>query len=177
MRFARSPRRSFVASLGLIGAVTSLAVMFAAVRASAMMISWNNASGGNWGTPGNWNPAQVPGASDDAVITLAGTYTVTLDVAGTLNSLTLGGASGTQSLAITGNTLTLAAASAVNANGVINLSNGTFTGNGVLTVNGTFNWTGGTMSGSGTTEIAPTATLTISSPVRLSMPTTAERSA
>ncbi|HEX3151269.1 MAG TPA: Ig-like domain-containing protein [Gemmataceae bacterium] len=31
-------------------------------------ITWTNLNGGSWSTASNWNPAQVPGASDDAVI-------------------------------------------------------------------------------------------------------------
>src|SRR5262245_8475508 len=87
-------------------------------------VSWVNASGGNWNTPANWD-AGVPGAGDDAVITLAGTYTVTLDVNTSVASLTLGGASGTQTFSATSRTLTLGGASAVNANGALNLSSST----------------------------------------------------
>ena len=47
--------------------------------AMASVISWNNAAGGNWSNALNWPPDQVPGALDDALITVAGTYTVTLD--------------------------------------------------------------------------------------------------
>ena len=76
------------------------------VAAGATPIAWNAAVSGNWNTPGNWNPAQVPTSADDVSITLAGTYTVTVDVAASANSLTLGGSSGTQTLAIGGQTLT-----------------------------------------------------------------------
>lgn len=48
--------------------------------APASVISWNNAAGGNWSNAMDWSPNQVPGALDDALITLDGTYTVTLDV-------------------------------------------------------------------------------------------------
>ena len=65
------------------------------LAAKAVPIAWNNAAGGNWNTAGNWNPAQVPTSADDVSITLAGTYTVTVDVNAAANSLTLGGASGT----------------------------------------------------------------------------------
>jgi len=61
---------------------------------------WTNAAGGFWNVPGNWS-AGVPGPSDNACITLDATYSVTLDVTTTVNSLTLGAISGahTQSLA------------------------------------------------------------------------------
>ncbi len=125
-------------------------------------ISWNNPAGGSWGTASNWNPAMVPGAADTALITLAGTYTVTLNVSATVASLTLGGATGTQTLSNTAQTLTLNGASAISANGVYAQSGGTLTGAGTLAVNGTVNWSGGTMSGAGTTNVAAGATLNLS---------------
>ena len=33
---------------------------------------------GNWNAAGNWSPAQVPTAADNAFITNTGTYTVTV---------------------------------------------------------------------------------------------------
>ena len=69
--------------LALVGGCTT------SVLAAA--ISWNNPAGGNWSTAANWSPASVPGVADDAIITLNGTYTVTQDVAVSVNSLTLGG--------------------------------------------------------------------------------------
>src|SRR5439155_21556577 len=79
------------------------------MTASADTITWTNSSGGNWSTAANWNSGAgpVPGPADDAVITLAGTYTVTLDVDATLTSLTLGGSSDTQTLSASSHTLTL----------------------------------------------------------------------
>ncbi len=104
--------------------------------AGAATITWNNAAGGNWNTAANWSPAQVPGAADDAVIALAGTYTVTLDVNPSVNSLALGGASGTQTLDFGNHTLTLAAASSVGANGALRLAGATLAGAGSLAMAG-----------------------------------------
>src|SRR6266403_1806823 len=64
----------------------------------AATISWTNTAGGIWSVANNWSPHQVPNASDDAVITTPGGYTVSLDITATINSLTLGGASGQQIL-------------------------------------------------------------------------------
>ncbi|MCK6486530.1 MAG: thrombospondin type 3 repeat-containing protein, partial [Phycisphaerae bacterium] len=90
-------------------------------------VYWINPAGGNWSTPGNWSGGAVPGAGDNAFIVLDGTYTVTMDVNPSIASLTLGAASGTQTLTMAGRTLTLngPAASAVNANGVIRILSGT----------------------------------------------------
>ena len=57
--------------------------------ARAAQIVWTNSSGGLWNTPANWNPNQVPGPSDTAVVT-NGSITVTLNGGITVGGLTLG---------------------------------------------------------------------------------------
>src|SRR5437899_7778521 len=73
-------------------------------------VSWINSAGGDFNNPANWDTNTVPTTGDDAVIALAGTYQVTL-TSGTsqpVNSLTLGGASGAETLTISaGSTLDL----------------------------------------------------------------------
>src|SRR5262249_24193444 len=114
--------------------------------ARGLPISWAAPSSGNWNTPGNWSPPQVPGVSDDATIAVAGTYTVTLDVNATVNSLTLGGSSGTQTLSDASFTPGTHAASAVGATGVLAVSGGTILPFSVaLTCQGIVAWTGGTI--------------------------------
>ena len=123
--------------------------------------SWKTAVDGFWSVSTNWNPS-LPTSVDIALINLAGVYTVTLDIDQVLGGLTLGGtASGTQTLAIAGNTLTLNGASTVGNNGVLALSGGTITGTGALTVSGTgkLNWSGGTLSGTGKKTISGTLNL------------------
>src|SRR5437870_7448421 len=93
----------------------------------AATISWTNIAGGNWSVADNWDPNQVPGDSDTALITSDGTYTVTLDASATIASLTLGGASGEQTLTSSG-PLTLANASTVNTNGIFGFSGGALNG-------------------------------------------------
>src|SRR5215472_12524156 len=39
--------------------------------------AWTNTAGGNWNTVANWNPNIVPDAGTNAVVTNAGTYTIT----------------------------------------------------------------------------------------------------
>ena len=67
-----------------------------AAHAQPCTTSWINGAGGSWYTAANWDNG-VPGATDDVCITLDGTYTVTVSDF-TVNSLTLGAASGTQTL-------------------------------------------------------------------------------
>src|SRR5262245_56083332 len=124
-------------------------------------ITWFAPGGGAWNVATNWSPAQIPGAGDNALITLDGSYTVTVPTSQTVASLTLGATSGTQSLAVNAGTFQMDAASFVNANGILNLNNGTLTGAGSLTVGGTFEWNGGTRSGSGATILSPGAVLNI----------------
>ena len=127
-----------------------LAILLLASLGRCTTFVWTNTVGGVWGSSSNWNPNGIPGSSDNAIITNAGTYTVTLNISPSVGSLTLGGSSGRQTLVTGGYTLTLAAASAVNANGVLALS-GDLNDNGGLTVNGQIIWTGGLL---GTANVA-----------------------
>jgi fibronectin-binding autotransporter adhesin len=116
-------------------------------------VTWINAAGGDWDTPGNWfdNVAltnHVPGAADDAVISLAGiTVTHSASNSDTVNSLTMASNLG-DTLALSAGTLSLTSTSAVN-NNALNVLGGTLTGAGSLSVGGLFAWTGGTLGGTG----------------------------
>ena len=127
----------------------SLVAMVATMPAFGAAISWNNSAGGNWSDAASWTPAQVPGAADSALITLNGTYVVTLDVAAAVAGLTVGGTSGTQTLLVESPTLTLTGAGSFGSHGVLDLRGGTISGSGSLALAGAFPWTGGTLEGSG----------------------------
>jgi hypothetical protein len=136
------------ANLAGLGWLTNVGLLFALLvhaSASAADIAWTNTAGGNWNVVANWRPNQVPAASDTAVITNAGTYTVTLNASPTIAGLLLGGTSGRQTFAMAANTLTLNGAGQVNSNGQWNLAGGTLSGAHVVTVEGTVNWTGTTL--------------------------------
>ena len=75
------------------------------LAAHAATKTWNNASGGSWTNASNWTPAGAPGNGDTANLTLAGTYTVSLDGNATLAALTVGGAGATVTLTNTAATL------------------------------------------------------------------------
>lgn len=63
------------------------------------IVTWLNPAGGNWSVGSNWSRGAPPIAGDTVRITLAGTYSVVQDVATpTLSELTLGNATGTQTL-------------------------------------------------------------------------------
>ena len=130
------------------------------VSASGTTITWTNTAGGSWNLTNNWSPNQIPGASDTALITTSGNYTVTLNVAGQVSTLVVGGASGTQNLTVTGNTLT-ATNGTIATNGILNLSNSALAG--LLTVNGTLNYTNGsTLAAGAAVTIASNAVMNIS---------------
>ena len=110
------------------------------------VVSWASAVSGNWSDSTKWTSGSVPTAADDVFIDVDGTYTVTLDVSPTVASLTLGGATGAQTLSASGRTLTLNGASAVSGNGVLNLTSSTLAGSGTLTNAGTLTVTSGTIN-------------------------------
>lgn len=128
-------------SLLLLGLAT-------AWHAPATTLVWTNTAGGHWNATNNWSPNQMPGAADTVLITNDGTYTVTINVK-TLSvaSLTLGGASGTQ-------TLRSYAMSSGDTGAALTLGNGVIGNHGVLSmVGGTYLTLlqGGVVVGSGGT--------------------------
>src|SRR5207249_455002 len=102
-----------------------LALACAAPAARAGDYTWNSAASGNYATAAAWSPAGgPPGAGDNALITAAGAYTVTLNDDRSVTNLTL------------------------NASGAtVSHSFGTYTVNGSLTLQaGTYLLSGGTIS-------------------------------
>src|SRR6185436_18369349 len=135
-----------------------LALFAGEVRAADLV--WTNTAGGNWGTAANWNPNQVPGSTDNAFITTAGTYTVTVNAGATVASLQAGGGSGSRMVALS-STLTVNGDSLLDTNCTFTITSGALTGAGEITIKGSLNWAGGTMSGTGRTSIANGATLNL----------------
>lgn len=144
----------------------AVVILLAAARAHPMDLVWVGGTG-NWNSAGNWNPIQIPTAADNAIITNSGTYTVTIPAGTTAaaGSIAVGGAGGTQTLAIDRATLTIGGTSVINSNGHLDflVAQSVLTGAGNLTVNGTLNWGNGTMNGAGTTTIGNSGVLVIGS--------------
>ena len=107
-------------------AAASIAILSTAGAYAADVI-WTNASGGDFSSGANWDTGLAPGPSDHAIITLDGTYTVTLDQNTDVARLTLGGATGTQTLSMTSRTLTLGGVSSIGSNGAIEMRSSTVT--------------------------------------------------
>jgi hypothetical protein len=133
------------------------------VTAPAGVNAWLNAAGGNWSAASNWSKGTVPSATDTVLIAQNGTYAVTVDVAATIQRLTVGGASGTQTLLLNGQTLTVNGTLDVGATGQLQILNGTLTGPGTVSVAGVLDWQGGGLSGgSGTARVLTGGTLSLS---------------
>ncbi|MEM1055974.1 MAG: T9SS type A sorting domain-containing protein [Bacteroidota bacterium] len=125
--------------------------------------SWINAAGGAWTDGANWDNG-VPGPTDDACITLDGTYAVT--VAGfSVNSLTLGDDTntGTQTLQKGAGIISVVDPSTIEGSGQMNWQNGylidgTLTNNGLVRIEGgggargVNSSSGGTFRNEGTVE-------------------------
>jgi hypothetical protein len=138
-RCERIATRELIIALGIATILGLSFLMPASAHASGCTDSWKNAESGSWFTAANWSTGSVPSSTDEACITLSGTYTVTMTQnSGTVSvqSLTLGGASGTQTLAV-GSSCSVNAVLATTAgitngaNGTIVLTNGDGCGDGV----------------------------------------------
>ena len=152
--------RAFIAVFRWLGLVAlALALGFARVEAATLV--WTNTAGGGWHRAANWEPNQIPGADDFAVITNAGSYSVVLDgdavAAGFVVGESVGG--GTQMLGLNGFTLTVSGPGVVNPRGWLLLDRGTFSSSGTNTIAGRCDWGGAALTGAGTLEIAAGATL------------------
>jgi hypothetical protein len=115
--------------------------LLGAFAATAADIIWTNTAGGNWSEPVNWSPNQLPYTNDHALVTAAGTYTVSMDSTGLVARLTVGGIQGTQTIAlVAGGSLYLTDGGVIETNGAMELSGGVIGCSGELTVNGRLDW-------------------------------------
>lgn len=112
----------------------------ATLPAAAATLTWNNPAGGNWNAAANWSPSQIPTAADTVQITTPGTYIITIDSAVAASQIQAGAASGTQTLRMTGGSLTLSASAS-------------------FATNAPFEWVAGTLAGTGTFSFAGPVTL------------------
>lgn len=154
---ATSPANSGVYTI-LVGDATS-----AQTNASATVtvipfdgtIYWTNAAGGNWSVANNWVPNRIPGATNTAVITNNGTYTVTVNSTTVVSNLVVGaaGATGTVTLSVP-NTLRIGNSAVFETNSVFTLSGSLKTFNTIIEIRGLMNWSSADLSGSGRTIVA-----------------------
>lgn len=103
---------------------------------SAQTKTWIGASGGNYSISSNWNPAGVPGASNDVIIPT--NSNMIMDVPANIKSFTFQG----NATVTTANHIAFTNASSIAAGATFTWSAGIMGGSGVLTNNGTINLTG-----------------------------------
>jgi hypothetical protein len=103
----RGPIVTRTSSRSLLVCILTLGALTASVASAQACDTWKSAVSGSWGTPTDWSSGEVPSNTEEACITLPGTYTVTLEPyepaggegrtvgGGTVKSLTIGSPSGT----------------------------------------------------------------------------------
>ena len=129
------------------------------LSARSATLTWTNLAGGNWATPANWSPNQIPGANDSALITNSGNYTVSLGANAQVTNLVVGGAGGVQVLSVNNAILTVANGGAFGTNGVLDLSGSTL--NGAVTLAGTNYFAGSALGNLSALTVASNAVLTL----------------
>ncbi|NNF02514.1 MAG: hypothetical protein HKN22_07495, partial [Bacteroidia bacterium] len=105
---------------------------FLCSNANADQINWLNNSGGNWNDGANWSGAVVPGINDTAVITLAGNYTITVDINPTVDRIILGDGVAEPTLLFSSKTLTLSNGMLIDSLATIDIYFTTITGTGYI---------------------------------------------
>src|SRR5262249_28934299 len=105
-RLARLPRIAAVllavVCLGALAPVSSAHVERSSAGPTCTK-TWQNGVNGSWSDGTKWSPPGVPTSSDNVCITVNGTYTVVAPGASIAGTLTTGGSSGAQTLALQGN--------------------------------------------------------------------------
>ena len=129
-----------------IGLASATSATFS-ITAFSGVEAWNNPAGGSWSLATNWSLGRVPLPTDSIVISLSGTYTVTLDTTFTTSRyIILGGGTGTQTLALASRTLTLNGPMVVIAGGAFNATGSTVAGASAISNSGTVTLDGSTVS-------------------------------
>jgi hypothetical protein len=88
LQVALVPKKDRIMKLSLKSIPVLATIAFICVAARATDLVWIGATG-NWNLAGNWSPAQIPTATDNAWITNCGTYVVTVPAgsSATVNSV------------------------------------------------------------------------------------------
>ncbi len=122
--------------LSLSAFIIGMMMVFTSIS-NAANVTWLAPVNGNWNDGTKWSGGIAPTVNDTAVITVAGTYTVTLNVNASIAKLVIGNPTGFQTLTMGSQTFTVANSSVINPHGILDAVNGnTINGAGTLTVNG-----------------------------------------
>ena len=122
------------------GNPAAMAAALSDLKLTANVFTWAHGVAGDWNTGSNWTPPGVPGANNTALITTAGTYTVTSAQA---NSVGLLNMAATATLALSGNELDVTAGTGAGAlAGKITIADAAVLGLGTTAKATTFNNSG-----------------------------------
>ena len=109
---------------------------FFANPAMAEDVFWSNPVDGVWSDGANWSTGNPPSGADNVFINLDGTYTVLINTPVSMQSLTLGSASGVQTLADTSFSVTVDGLADISGGGVLSLITTTVAGAGSISNTG-----------------------------------------
>lgn len=152
-----------VGKLRVVRAVVSVLLLGTAGGVGAAEIRWADPVDGYWNVASNWDPAQVPGTNDVAVITNAGVYTVTLNINPDIAGLTIGGTSGTQTVAFAGRILSVRDDAVIGSHGSIYFNGGQLAGGGTYELHGSMEWISGDLKSNSVLQVAADGRCDISS--------------
>ncbi|MCF8245253.1 MAG: T9SS type A sorting domain-containing protein [Saprospiraceae bacterium] len=142
-------KSSFFYSFSL-GTILLVFAFMGGQKLNAATCTWIGGTS-NWNNTANWNCGVVPDSDDDVIIN---TGTVTLDLATTVQSLSLGGGDITLNFNLT-------------VSGNMSLTNGSseINGNGNLTITGNLTWDAGKIGGAGLFSLTGTMTGSGANPI------------
>jgi hypothetical protein len=132
----------------IVSVICQLSVLWLLISGTAQgaTLNWTNTAGGHWNVATNWDPNQVPGAGDTAIITNAGNYAVNVDGNFySVNDVTLGGGPGGQLLVLSGGQFNCSGTITVGNGGAMTASQ-VFLQAAQINVSGALTWIGGTVS-------------------------------
>ncbi|MEO9190814.1 MAG: Hint domain-containing protein [Acetobacteraceae bacterium] len=142
------------------------------MTATTTTLTWMSASSGSFNSAGNWLPSQTPTSADDTLISLPGSYFVTVDTPAAARSVTLSGAGVTlavdQTLAIGTSLSVTGAGSQIQYDLAATLDNIS------LAIGGPTGTTGALYSTLGNFAVADNVTLTLGTQLVVTIGTDAE---
>src|SRR5215468_7700781 len=90
-RLRKTKMKALLTKSSVLATSLILTAVLGEISIQAQVTAWTNTAGGNWNTAANWNPNIVPDVGTNAVVTNAGTYTITYNApmtAAAIGSLT-----------------------------------------------------------------------------------------
>lgn len=132
MAWLRGRARPVTIALSLAALLLALSALGSTTaHASGCENSWTNSKGGSWFNSENWSRKAVPAASEEVCIIEPGTYAVEMDQTANVSvkALTVGAASGTQTLTVASTcsvnaVLSTTGGIAIGTNGALTMTNG-----------------------------------------------------